>query len=222
MAERFVNGYAVSHGALSSMVGTATARGADLLAEVDAYLVEEVSMTLGVDQEALAELLDEIFQGDLVSDHAYQYLRALEIILNARTVRLEPDIEMVVTYYLPNDSDGRWNPVLRQLGLTELAESWAEPRLQFPWSNSERPSPVAWPLVTGLTPSDLCLIKGELATGWRNALGALDACFLTERGHAAAAAARNELTTGLEILTAWVNQAAAKSQGLVLWMDGDR
>lgn len=223
MADRFVNGYTVSNGALSGLVGSHSVSGAGLLAEVDADLVEEITMTLDLEEQDLAALLDAIVRGDLDPEQAYEYARALEIILNARARRLDPSIEVLLTYYLPNDSFGRWNPVLSALGLTALARAWALPNLHFPWRAAAGRKPVDWPTATGLTPVELTGLRDELAaSAWRDALRALDGAYLSDRDPAFADDAREELALGLETLSAWIDVALSRNEGLVLWMDGDQ
>lgn len=220
MAERYVRGYAVPHQGLSSLVGTRKLTGAECLARVDPDIVEEVSMTLDLDEGELRELLDEIFGGQLDRECAYEYLRMLELVLAARGFALDGEIDVVMTYYLPNDSFGRWNPVLRELGLTRLAALWAEPNLPFPW---EKPSGVDWPAVTGLAPDELNRLGAELGGDWRAALKALDPLKLVEPGRDADLPdVRDELTRGLERLADWVVAACSRRTGLVLWMDGDQ
>lgn len=220
MAERFVRGYTVSSGALSGLVGARSLRGQDVLRASDEELLEELCGTLDVDEEALAALLDEIFGGELEGGHAYEYLRVSELLLATRCRKLDDEIEVVLTYYLPNESFGRWNPVLAELGLETLAERFGETTLAFPWPVV---SDVAWPGVSGFTPTDLRVLRAELDTAWRERLESLPDALLVEADTDwDPADTRDELKQGLTTLGRWVNRALARHQGLILWMDGDQ
>lgn len=220
MAERFVRAYTVSSGALSGLVGAKSLRGPDVLRASDEELLEELCETLDADQEALAALLDEIFSGELERTHAYEYLRLSELLLATRCRKLDDEIEVVLSYYLPNDSFGRWSPVLAELGLEMLAERFGETTLAFPWPVV---SDVSWPGVSGFTPTDLRVLRAELDTAWRERLASLPDALLVEADtNWDPANTRDELEQGLTTLCRWVDLALSRAEGLILWMDGDQ
>ncbi|MBW2730917.1 MAG: hypothetical protein JRH20_00905 [Deltaproteobacteria bacterium] len=220
MAERFVAGYTVASGALSGLVGARTLQGADLLRGVDEDFVEDLTATLDLEEEELISLLDEIFSGELQEEHASEYLRVLELILVARCNKLESELELVLTYYLPNDTSGRWNPVLAALGMSTLAKQFGETTLAFPWKHV---SNVIWPGVMAFTPAKLRVLRVELDGDWRGRLQALPVGLLINADSDwDPAECRTELEEGLSTLSTWVDVALSRNEGLILWMDGDQ
>jgi hypothetical protein len=129
-----------------------------------------------------------------------------------------------LTYSLPNDSFGRWNPVLVQLGLPTLARLWAEPNVSFPWATHDASRDPDWPIRTAIGPGVLSVVAGELAGLSRERLHALPARLLVEESFAHLLDdMRQELHRGLELLTRWVAAALARTgSSLLLIMDGDQ
>jgi hypothetical protein len=222
VAERFVYGFVVSVDALQGLVGSQL-DGGTLLADVSDEFIEmfddEFDSSL-----TLVSCANEVLAGDLVEDHAYPYARVVEPLL---TVVAEPlgMIHMALTYYLPNDSFGRWNPVLDALGLNRLAALWGVGNVAFPWPRGRTPLQ-DWPCITELAPTALA----ELAGDWRVRLAALPSSLLAEDPDLAADA-RAELHDGLDELARWVELAAGpwssqrrcvapSGNSLILVMDG--
>jgi len=200
----------------------------------------------------IAQALTDILGGTLEPSRAYGYARATELVLDrvaeplteyayeARTLRLrdrEPrDVRVLttaarasilwvqLTYSLPNDSFGRWNPVLVELGLPTLARLWAQPNVSFPWAELEVSRDPDWPIRTAIGPGELSAVAGELAGLSRERLNTLPPRLLVEESFAHLLdEMREELHRGLELLTRWVAAAVTRTgSSLLLIMDGDQ
>jgi len=228
VTERFVFGFVVSVDALWDLVGSGL-DAQDLLADVDREFVDmfedEFESTL-----SLVSCAQEVLSGDLDENHAYPYARVVEPLL---TVVAEPlgMIHMADTYYLPNDSFGRWNPVLATLGLGRLAATWATANCAFPWPRGRTPTR-DWPCVTEISPPTLAEIAAETTGEWRLRLTTVADSLLADGAHPGRAnETRMELEAGLEQVAAWVERGrtqwtsprrcvAAGGNSLVLVMDG--
>jgi hypothetical protein len=224
--ERFVYGFVVATDALWTLVGSGL-DAQDLLRDVDNEFIDMFDDEF---DSAPGHYAADIFAGRLDPQRAYPYTRLVEPIL---TMVAEPlgMIHMANTCYLPNDSFGRWNPVLAAIGLPRLAAVWASLNCPFPWPRGTTPRR-DWPCVTELAPDDLTAVTIELEAGWRGALAALpDATVADGADPELAAATRAELTDDLDELTSWVDQArapwssrrrcvAADGNSLILVMDG--
>jgi hypothetical protein len=210
VAERFGFGFAVSVDALWNLVGSGLDAD-ELLASVDGEFVDmfadefEPPVTLtGCARDVLTGRLDDGLD--------YPYARLVEPLL---TVVAEPlgMIHIAHTYYLSNDTFGRWNPVLKALGLRRLAALWAAPNCAFPWPRG-RSATVDWPCVTEYAPAALVEIGAELATDWRSGLDGLADSALADADLAEparrewAADVRVELGDSLDQLRDWVDRAA--------------
>lgn len=142
-------------------------------------------------------------------------------------------IHLAETYYLPNDSFGRWNPALAASGLDRLAALWGTGNCAFPWPRGGTPTP-DWPCITELPPPALAEISAELAGDWPTRLATVADSVLAEDADAVVATqSRGELSEGLGRLAAWVERAtgpwasqrrcvAATGNSLVLVMDGSQ
>jgi hypothetical protein len=227
MAERFVFGFVASSNALPDLVGSRLDAG-ELLAGVSAEFVEMFDDEFR-GRLSLTDCAAEVLAGDLNEEHAYPYARLVEPLL---TVVAEPlgMIHMALTYYLPNDSFGRWNPVLSAVGLSRLASLWGTANA-FPWPGGRTPH---WPCVTRLSPTSLAEVTAELAGDWRARLNLVPDSLLSEGADPGLAAeTRAELTGGLAVLAEWVERAAAPwtsqrrgvspvDNSLILVMDGSQ
>jgi hypothetical protein len=201
MAERFVFGFVVSVDRLWELVGSRLDPG-DVLDGVsdefiDMFEDEYKSLSL---HGCAAEVLDD----RLDAEHAYPYARLVEPLL---TTVAEPVgmIHMADTYYLPNDSFGRWNPVLHDLGLARLASLWGVGNCGFPWSRDATPRR-DWPCITELPAPQLPALSAELAGDWRPRLAGLPDSVLAEDS-SAVAPSRTELEAGLDDLSDWIVRA---------------
>jgi len=228
MTERFVFGFVASVDSLWDLVGSGL-DASELLTDVDREFVDMFDDEFGAGV-SLTSCAQEVLAGELDENHAYPYARVVEPIL---TVVAEPVgmIHMAHTYYLPNDSFGRWNPVLATLGLDRLAELWAAANCAFPWPRGRTP-PRDWPCVTELSPPMLAEIAAELAGGWRATLTTVaDSVLADGDGPDRAGHTRAEMNDGLEHLATWVERARTRStarrrcvgpdgNSLLLVMDG--
>jgi hypothetical protein len=160
--------------------------------------------------------VEEVLSGRLDEEHAYPYGRVVEPLLSVVGEPLGM-IHMALTYYLDNDSFGRWNPVLDAIGLTKTAAQWGAANCCFPWPAGGSPT-CDWPRITALRSADLDEVAAELASDWRARLR------LEED-------TREELSGGLDQLKGWVRQARgswesrrrcvkATDNSIVLVMDG--
>jgi hypothetical protein len=204
VTERFVYGFVVSVDALWGLVGSRLDAD-ELLATVSREFTDMFDDEFE-SQLSLVRCVRDVLNGDLDKDLAYPYARLVEPVL---TVVAEPlgMIHMAMTYYLPNDSFGRWNPALEALGLDQLAGLWGSANCAFPWPRDQAPMPL-WPRVTELSPSAMTAVSVELARGWRAGLAALPDAVLADGAAAAGAVdARTELGEGLDQLTDWVERA---------------
>jgi hypothetical protein len=220
MSERFVRGWKVSPEKLRGLVGAKTLDARTVLrGKANGRCRDDVFMTLGrgdkSEGRAIAEAgLGDIFEGRLSAKHAYTYGRVTELVLNHVASPLEPEIVMQLTYAVPNDHPGRWNPILKRLALPKLAKLWAAPNFGFPWATSK----LDWPTWTIFAPADFAAIASELATITKESLAALPETLLSDRDHAEEC--REELSMGLRTLRTWL--AKARGGALVLSMDGDQ
>ena len=226
--ERFVYGFVVSTDALWDLVGSGL-DASELLRGVDNEFIDMFEDEFE-SEPGLTRYAEDVLGGRLDPDRAYPYTRLVEPIL---TMVAEPlgMIHMAYTCYLPNDSFGRWNPVLAAIGLPRLAAAWAEPNCPFPWPRGSK-ARSDWPCVTELAAGELATVAAELDAGWRDALAALpDSTLADDADPREAAGARTELAEDLAELTTWVDQArapwssrrrcvAADGNSLVLVMDG--
>jgi hypothetical protein len=181
---------------------------------------------------SLASCTAEVLAGTLDEDRAYPYARLVEPLL---TVVAEPlgMIHMADTYYLPNASFGRWNPVLEALGLGRLAAVWGAGNCSFPWPRGQTPTR-DWPRITELPPLALGEIGAELAGEWRARLASLPDSLLADDADATMAAhSRAELSDALGDLAGWVDRATGPwtsqrrcvepiGNSLILVMDGSQ
>jgi hypothetical protein len=228
MAERFVYGFVVSLDALWGLVGSQLDAD-ELLVGVDDEFTEMFDDEFD-SGPSLTESVRDVLTGHLVESRAYPYVRVVEPIL---TLVAEPlgMIHVASTYYLPNDSFGRWNPVLEALGLVHVAQVWGRANCAFPWPRGRSPL-LDWPCVTELGPPILAEVSTELAGDWPARLSELPDSVLADDGDAALAAdVRTELGDGIAQLARWAARAAdtpasrrrcvgPKDNSLVLVMDG--
>ena len=137
MAERFVFGFAVSVDALEGLVGSRLDAD-ELLATVSNEFVDMFDDEFS-SEITLTRCMRNVLAGHLDENLAYPYARLVEPIL---TVVAEPlgMIHMAHTYYLPNESFGRWNRRWA-LGFGRLAALWGTASCAFPWRvGARRPS----------------------------------------------------------------------------------
>jgi hypothetical protein len=226
VAERFVFGFVVSVDALERLVGSQLDAD-ELLATVSSEFVDMFDDEFE-SEISLNRCVRDVLAGNLDEDLAYPYARLVEPVL---TVVAEPlgMIHMALTYYLPNDSFGRWNPVLEALGLGRLAALWGTANCAFPWPRGRTPVK-DWPRVTEISPPALNEISPELASDWRTRLAALPDSVVADDADAATSA-RTELGEGLSQLAGWVQRATgpwvserrcveSTGNSLILVMDG--
>ena len=205
MAERIVRGWSVPASFEVPDVD-------GMLDGYDAELRDDVFMTLGegehADGAALArEALDELKRGQWVAGHEYEYTRVTEFILSAVGHAFPEAIEMVTTYYLPNEAFGRWNPVLEKIGCPKLAKVWGENNMSFGWPITD------WPVFTRIENAALEAIGAELSGAGEapDEMLGLDPSSI-----------RVELEQGLATLHRWIAHALEAGQDVVLLMDGDQ
>lgn len=232
MAERFVRGYVVSPERLLALVGSGFPVKGPLTRRSEVR--EEVEETLAGDgwEVSIDDALEHLSRGDLDPGLAYVYRRVSELVLGAFAIRLPGEIELVLTYYLPNDSAGRWDPVLRSMGCSRLAKLWAADNVAFPWRRRPRGVSFDWPGLSLLPSAELAAIAAELAAP-RKAPDELLRPDLDGEAAELLAEARAELGRGLRRLRSWVARASAEQtrakpavapsgNALLLWMDGDQ
>jgi hypothetical protein len=165
--ERFVYGFVVSTDALWDLVGSGL-DASELLRGVDNEFIDMFEDEFE-SEPGLTRYAEDVLSGRLDPDRAYPYTRLVEPIL---TMVAEPlgMIHMAYTCYLPNDSFGRWNPVLAAIGLPRLAAAWAEPNCPFPWPRGSK-ARSDWPCVTELAAGELARSRPSWtpggATRWR-------------------------------------------------------
>jgi hypothetical protein len=237
MSERFVRGWKVSLKKLSSLVGSRSLSAKDILKSgANEDLVTDVFMTLGFGkkkegQSLATAALTDIFEGTLDPQRGSNYLRVLELLLSDVARPLDGTIELSLTNYLPNDSQGRLNPVLDILKLSSLAKAWAAPNVSFPWKSAKLAPHIAWPIWTSLEGRVLTDVRGELKGLVKGRLKEIPLDALAEN-EKYADATREELWAGLQTLRAWVDKAVAKEtkersalakdgNALLLSLDGD-
>ncbi len=235
MSERFVRGWKVSPKKLRDLVGSeATTARVIVASKANARVRTDVFMTLGdgeaADGKALVlSTLDEILGGKLRKEARYDYARVLELVLNAEALPMKGEILMQLTYAAPNDTHGRWNPMLRALGLKKLAKVWGTATLAWPLAKAK---PIDWPTWMLLEGATLRAVADELATVTRARVDALPAAIVADQEDWVADA-RTELLEGLGQLRAWTKSALAperregllwskKECALLLSMDGDQ
>lgn len=228
MSERFVLGFTLAPGALDALVGSRRPLRA-VLSKAPRAVRQGIEEQFEYDsggELTPAAIVQEILSGELDREHAYEYARVVELLASAVGKPLGT-IEVVLSYSLPNDSAGRWNPVLKQLGLPALAKAWAAPNLRFPWAKRVREKGLKrvlpdWPFRTVLDTKALSTLSRELASPWRARLDALGAKWLVDRHDEWLEELRAELGAGLATLARWVKAARGKRQELLLIMDGDQ
>jgi hypothetical protein len=249
MAERFLRGWKVLPDRLLALVGSSrfTARHV-LKSRANAKCLEDVLMTLGdgddVEGQRIAEgALGEMLEGKLRPNHAYEYARVLELLLNHTALPLATDykrglrepqdqIWMQLTYSVPNDTFGRWNPLLKALGLPTLAKQWCSPNLGFPWKKGKLMSGVDWPAWTVWDAKTLTFLSAEIERLDKKHVSDLKGGLLSDDGQYVKET-RAELWAGLTRLRSWIQRArgAEKREGeawgkegnaLFLVMDGDQ
>jgi len=238
MSERFVRGWKVSPEKLRALVGSKQLAVSDVLkSRANEDSLEEVVMTLGdEDEEEGTEIVEEaltaILQGKLKSDQAYEYGRVTELLLNhvAKPLGNEDEIVMQLTYHVPTEELGCWNPMLKALKLPKLAKAWARENFAFPWpSGKPRSDWPAWTLIEG---AELDAIAAELKPLTRKQLDAVPSALMVDDG-SDATDTRDELWEGLKTLRKWVEKArgderkdrlalAKQGNALLLVMDGDQ
>ena len=222
MAERFVIGFSVDLDALEAVVGSGrspsdlieAAGGSD---ELDELLAEWAPADPLTGEQAIAA----ITSGALQEDRAYEYRRTLELLAAAVGRRFDEEIDVVMTYYLPNDTHGRWKPVLEALGLSRIADLWGQSNHPFPWGEGK--SRADWPIATFLTPEAVVAAAAELAALPDDAVSQLPDTLLVEADDEdAAPEVREELEAGLETLDQWLSSTASEGRTLLLLMDGSQ
>jgi hypothetical protein len=138
-------------------------------------------------------------------------------------------ILLQLTYHVPNDSHGRWNPLVKACQLPVLAKSWAEPNVAFPWQRGKK---VDWPSWTMFDAAALRELAKEMERLTKDALKAVPAKLFADSDEDVDEC-RKELWSGLERLRAWVGIAQApedtealgwakRGNALMLLMDGDQ
>src|SRR5262245_39076220 len=197
MTERFVYGFVASTEALFGLVGSGLDTD-EVLGEVPDEFVEMFDDEFD-GEISVQQCVTEFLAGRLDPERTYPYARAVEPLLMAVA---EPvgTFQMLETYYLANDSFGRWNPVLKRIGLPRLGKLWAAPNLTFPWpdASTERSD---WPCITEFGPAALAEVETELTADWRGALAELpDDVLVEDDGPVRAQFAREELAESLEAL----------------------
>lgn len=241
MSERFVRGWKVSPKKLLGLVGSNRWAAKDILkSRANASCKSDVFMTLGDGEEAEGkaqseEFLGAILAGKLDPKRGYRYARVLELLLNHAAIPISrgmsSEILLQLTYAVPNDTHGRWNPILRALKMPKLAKSWANPNLAFPWTGSK--AKVDWPVWTVFDAAMLRDVSVELRSVTKARIDALPPKLLVEPSLDWLDDCKKELFDGLARLRKWVDAARApeKTQGpawsktgnaLVLSMDGDQ
>jgi hypothetical protein len=223
MSERFVRGWKGSAKELRALVGAKSLDARTVLkSKANSRCREDVVMTLGDGDEdegrEIAErALTEIFEGRLRPKGAYEYGRVTELVLNHTATLLGPEILLQLTYHVPNDTPGRWNPMLKKLALPKLAKLWAATNLGFPWAKSK----LGWPTWTVFDEAASSAILAELKSITKKSLAALPDVLLADDSAAdEAAECRAELWVGLKTLRSWLMKARGSS--LILSMDGDQ
>jgi hypothetical protein len=225
VAERFVYGFAVSTDALWRLVGSGLDAD-EVLGDVDEEFLDMFDEEFDAEPGRFAR---DVLAGDLDPELAYPYTRLVEPLLNGVGESVG-EIHLADTYYLPNESFGRWNPVLAAVGLPVLARVWAAPNCAFPWPRGSAP-PGDWPCVTEVSPAELATVAAELRGDWRSALAGLPDDLLTDS--TPAEYVRAELAEGLDELADWVTRTVApwesaqrcvarSGNSLILVMDGSQ
>ena len=224
MSERFVRGWKVAPRKLEALVGSKRLTAREVLAsKANARCKREVLMTLGDGDEkagrrAAESALGEIFSGGLDPERDYEYARVTELLLNhvARPLAIryatgwsEPQDQILLqlTYHVPNDSPGRWNPLLGAGKLPLLAKSWAAANVQFPWPK-RRKARAPWSVWTLWEGAEFAKLTGELHGVTTERLARVPAKLLADND-ADVADCRAELAAGLDRLRAWLETARA-------------
>jgi hypothetical protein len=233
MAERFVRGYVVSSELLKGLVGSGFPVKGSLTRRSESR--EEIEETLDGDGWVISieQALGHLSSGKLDPDLAYVYRRVTELLLVAFAQRLPGEIDLALTYYLPNDSFGRWNPVLKAMGCSRTARHWAADNFPFPWRRRPRGVDTDWPALTLIRSGELEALAAELAAPPRSVADELLRPDLDGSTEELVVEARTELERGLRRLQSWIARAAApqakarpalapSGNDLLLWMDGDQ
>jgi hypothetical protein len=240
VSERFVRAWKASPKKLLSLIRTRRISAPDVVqSRANESCREDVLMTLGQGDRsegaAIADAaLTSILDARLKPDQAYAYARVTEMLLNHVAVRVanndSSQIAMQLTYHVPNDESGRWNPILKACRLPKLAKAWGQANFPFPWSRGKPKSD--WPVWTVLDPSKLDPIALELNTATKEQFRAVPDRMLSE-DEDCVVDCRKELLSGLKRLRGWVEKARApekrvgpawerRGNALILLMDGDR
>ena len=141
-------------------------------------------------------------------------------------------ILLQLTYHVPNESHGRWNPLLKACKLATLAKSWAALNVSFPWQNAKHRPKVDWPVWTLFDEAVLAEIAAELEQLTKERIESLQGKVLADN-EKYSEECREELWSGLTRLRAWIRSAQApekteglgwakKGNALMLLMDGDQ
>jgi hypothetical protein len=251
MSERFVRGWKVSVQKLYELIGSRQVTASQVIdSSENAKCRQDVLMSLGQGDEAQGRTIAEkaltaVLDGQLEFDQSYKYARVMELLFNHVGLPLARDyspsqrdpldqILLQLTYAVPNESHGRWNPLLEECKLPKLAKAWAAPNFAFPWADADGPDKGAWPwpLWTVYSSSALSELEDELKTLTKERMSAIPIAILSD-DEESAEACREELWDGLRRLGIWINaaQAAQAAQGLgwtkqgnalVTLMDGDQ
>ncbi len=244
VSERFVRGWKVSLAKLDALVGSNSLTATYVFdSKANAACRMDLLMTLGEGKKAAGKkvalaALAEVLSGKLDADHAYDYARVTELLLNHATRPLgdaeDAQILLQLSYYVPNDSHGRWNPLFEACDLLKLSEAWAASNFRFPWTGANTPDAEKrpWPIWTVFEPSALAGLQAELKSVTEAKRRALPDSSLA-RDPRWAEGCRRELGAGLGRLRGWVDAAQSnepddrlawtrRDNALVLLMDGDR
>jgi hypothetical protein len=240
MSERFVRAWKVSPDKLRALIGSRPFAARDVItSKANSPCREDVLMTLGDGDEdegrSIAEAaLTAMLAGRLDASRAYDYGRVTELLLNHAAIPLankeSHQILMQLTYHVPNDTPGRWNPILEACNLPALAKNWAEPNWPFPWNKGASKSD--WPTWTIFQSSVLESVHAELTRLSPAQIQAVpDKMFSDEPDYVGDC--KKELVDGLKRLRTWVEKARAaenkdgsawqkRGNALVVLMDGDQ
>lgn len=220
MAERWVFGFRVDVPKLDEVVGSGRSA-SDVIGSLITSEEDELLEEWGDDPITAEQAIAEITAATLDKNRGYEYRRVTGLIAESVGERFGDEIDVVCTYYLPNDSHGRWNPVLDAIGLPKLAACWGTSNSPFPWKDG--PIHTDWPIATILEAKQVCALSAELDAFERTTLQELSSELLVDDGDEDnAREVREELNAGLDTLASWCRQAMEKEWGLLLIMDGSQ